>query len=228
MMVGFPADRSGRTERLRVAMVIIRFVIIARLLPPPSVMTLLAYRGKRNRSAHLAQSSSADYLPGLFHGVRVTTKDPATTHRVLVVDDNEGDLGLLAEAVRSEAPALEILAFTSGKAALEYLRAGNQVHLILSDLNMPTMNGTEFFSHLVDDARFKSVPMAMMSSSSQERLPGNISRALRVPYFCKGTTWEDFVRLARTVDGLLQSRIDAEERRKIGHSLADHMKTPLP
>jgi two-component system chemotaxis response regulator CheY len=53
----------------------------------------------------------------------------------------------------------------NGREALEVL-AGNWVDIILSDINMPEMNGIEFLKALRSDQLFKDIPLVFISTEA--------------------------------------------------------------
>ncbi len=53
----------------------------------------------------------------------------------------------------------------NGREALEVL-AGNWVDIILSDINMPEMNGIEFLKALRSDQLFKEIPVILISTEA--------------------------------------------------------------
>ena len=56
--------------------------------------------------------------------------------------------------------------------AIEWLNEGNEPALIISDIRMPKMTGSEFLAHLKGNAMFKDIPVVMLSSeeSTTERI----------------------------------------------------------
>ena len=56
--------------------------------------------------------------------------------------------------------------------AIEWLHEGNEPNLIISDIRMPKMTGSEFLSYLKSNELFKHIPVMMLSSeeSTTERI----------------------------------------------------------
>jgi CheY-like chemotaxis protein len=151
-----------------------------------------------------------------------------STRRVVVIDDNAGDIDLFMEAFRAEKVNVEVKHFTDAQQALDFLCTGEHADLVLSDLNMPHMNGIQLFERMGAHNRLSKIPVAIMSSSSKRLLPESITTKLKVPYFSKATTWTDFLRLARAIDGLMHHNQDIASGSRTAESLADQMITPLP
>lgn len=56
--------------------------------------------------------------------------------------------------------------------AIDWLNAGNEPDLIISDIRMPKMTGKEFLYYLKENELFKHIPVVMLSSeeSTTERI----------------------------------------------------------
>jgi two-component system chemotaxis response regulator CheY len=88
--------------------------------------------------------------------------------RVLIVDDSSVMRKIVERSLRQAGFSLgEVLEANNGAEALDLVRA-NQLDLILSDVNMPTMDGLEFVRQLrtVDNA--KGVPVVMITTEGSE------------------------------------------------------------
>ena len=93
---------------------------------------------------------------------------------LLHVEDNEADLMIIEDAFEDCETEININAVHDGVEALEYLnRQGNfadsvRPDIILVDMNMPRMNGTEFLKRVKSDENLKDIPVIMCSSSDYE------------------------------------------------------------
>jgi len=87
--------------------------------------------------------------------------------QILVVDDDP----LYHDLVRDvfDAQEIDVFAASDGSAALFLLRTHNP-SLIISDFDMPGMNGMEFHSHLLKDRKTEHIPFVFMTGSSDESL----------------------------------------------------------
>lgn len=91
--------------------------------------------------------------------------------RVLLVEDNEGDVEMTQRALRDSKPACKISVANDGIEALAFLRkegtftAAEMPQIILLDLNMPRMDGKRFLETIKTDDRFKAIPVVMLTSS---------------------------------------------------------------
>jgi CheY-like chemotaxis protein len=99
------------------------------------------------------------------------------TGRVLLVEDSLDDVELTVAALSGYCDAAAIAVAHDGEDALDYLyrrgahceRAAGAPALILLDIKMPKMDGLEVLRVIKSDARLKSIPVVMLTSSREER-----------------------------------------------------------
>ena len=84
---------------------------------------------------------------------------------VMVVDDS-ASLRQVVKIALSGA-GYEVIEAEDGKQALERLD-GRKIHLVLSDVNMPVMDGITFVKELKARANYRFTPVIMLTSESQE------------------------------------------------------------
>jgi two-component system chemotaxis response regulator CheY len=83
----------------------------------------------------------------------------------LVVDDSRAVRKLLARTL--EGLGYKVTQAEHGKAALELLRAAEPVSLILTDWNMPEMNGFEFLTEVRRQKALDAVPVIMITTETE-------------------------------------------------------------
>ena len=89
---------------------------------------------------------------------------------VLLVEDNEGDIGLFREGLNAIGASLTLHVATDGIQAMNFLRQKKpKPQLIVLDLNIPGMNGYEVLEQVKQDAELKEVPVVIFSSSGAAR-----------------------------------------------------------
>jgi two-component system, chemotaxis family, chemotaxis protein CheY len=69
--------------------------------------------------------------------------------------------------VQAEVPLGKVHEASDGNEAIEKLKT-EKVGLILSDINMPNMDGIEFLTRIKADAEFKSVPVIMVTTEGSQ------------------------------------------------------------
>jgi two-component system chemotaxis response regulator CheY len=88
--------------------------------------------------------------------------------RTLIVDDSSVMRKIVERALRQAGlDALVVLEAGSGTEGLEVLKE-KQVDLILSDINMPTMDGLEFVRQIKLQNLAPGVPVVMITTESSE------------------------------------------------------------
>ena len=97
---------------------------------------------------------------------------------ILLVEDNPDDRDLTLRALRRHMVANEIVTVADGVEALDYLfgqgaYVGRDLNarprLILLDLKLPKLSGLEVLSRIRADPRTSSLPVVVLTSSSEEQ-----------------------------------------------------------
>ena len=84
---------------------------------------------------------------------------------ILLVEDDFDVREALAETLRDEGYRVECA--VDGEQALDYLRAGGKPGLILLDLMMPRMSGTEFRMVQKVDPQLADLPVVLISADGR-------------------------------------------------------------
>ena len=98
-----------------------------------------------------------------------------TEVKILIVDDNPGDVRLIQEAFRGANWPSQIITAPDGTAALDYLyqresHAGApRPDLILLDINLPKINGLEILRTIKSDSELMKIPVVIFSSSTADK-----------------------------------------------------------
>jgi len=83
----------------------------------------------------------------------------------MIVDDSASLRQVVSIALRGA--GYQVLEACDGKDALAKL-TGQKVHLIISDVNMPNMDGISFVRTLKQSPLYKFTPVIMLTTESQE------------------------------------------------------------
>jgi two-component system chemotaxis response regulator CheY len=87
---------------------------------------------------------------------------------VLIVDDSAAIRKILNRVlVQADVPLGKVHEASDGHEALERLKT-DKVGLILSDINMPNMDGIEFLTRLKADESLKMVPVLMVTTEGSQ------------------------------------------------------------
>ncbi|MDZ4678544.1 MAG: response regulator [Oligoflexia bacterium] len=93
-----------------------------------------------------------------------------STSKILLVEDNIGDVDLVKEALRLWGIRFDLSVVKDGSEAISYFndsKLSDAPDLILLDLNLPKVDGFEVLKHLKQGAHSK-IPVVVFTSSSAE------------------------------------------------------------
>jgi CheY-like chemotaxis protein len=130
---------------------------------------------------------------------------PTAPHRILIVDDNPGDLALTTEAFKEcEVDAEFTYAMTGSEAIALLGRRGEHASsdrplpdLIILDLNLPHKNGLEVLAFIKGDPALRAIPTVILSTSG--RL-SDIKQSYGLnasEYLVKPRRWEQLLAIIR-------------------------------
>jgi len=123
-----------------------------------------------------------------------------------LVEDNEGDILLTREALEEAKIVNRISVAYDGIEALEFLKKrapfgdGETPDLILLDINLPRMDGTEVLGIIKNDPDLRRIPVIMLTTSSSEKdiLVSYDNHANC--YITKPVDLERFMEVVRTIE----------------------------
>ena len=95
---------------------------------------------------------------------------PQTRAPILIVDDNDLTRALLKQVLELE--GYPTATATDGVEALQYLRGGNPVSLVIIDVYMPVMDGRSLAEKVRADPALADIPVIAYSAGSDETIPG--------------------------------------------------------
>ncbi len=113
-------------------------------------------------SAYLGKSEVRQFLTKTVHELLWKNKQ-LQQRKVLVVDDSRSILKLVVEELRAYGFIVDTA--EDGRKALDLL-AGVRPDLILSDINMPLMDGFELCKAVKSDPSLSSIPFVVMSTNA--------------------------------------------------------------
>ena len=97
---------------------------------------------------------------------------------ILLVEDNKDDVELTLHSLRHERLANRIHVARDGVEALDFLfcrgefadrSISQQPRLVLLDLKLPKVDGLEVLKQIKGDARTRTIPVVILTSSKEER-----------------------------------------------------------
>lgn len=106
------------------------------------------------------------FLPMAFEdwfGMKEMTPS-AASRSIMLIDDSPFFLNMLAPVLKSA--GYKVKTFSSGKDALNELEGGAEYDIIVSDIEMPEMNGFELAEKVRSNNAFSGIPVIALSSHS--------------------------------------------------------------
>jgi DNA-binding response OmpR family regulator len=124
---------------------------------------------------------------------------------IVMIEDDEGHARLIERNIRRAGVNNEIVAFTSGTAAVNFLLgpdgSGNvsadRAMLVLLDLNLPDMSGVDILAKVKSNAHTKRSPVIVLTTTDDQR---EIQRCYDLGanvYITKPVNYESFANAIR-------------------------------
>lgn len=114
---------------------------------------------------------------------------------IFVVDDDKEDQLILAEYFSEIGMSDRVRFFENGEVTIDFLEAMESDSalpgLIVLDLNMPVLNGTQTLLYLKRDARYKHIPVIIFSTSENEDEKRKCLSFGAVDYLVKPMNYEE-------------------------------------
>lgn len=110
---------------------------------------------------------------------------PEQAQPVLIVEDSENSAAMLEMAL-SDIPGVSVRLVNSGVEALRVLNGGGaKFRAIVTDLNMPRMDGFELIRRIRGDRRLCSMPIIVVSGDTDPDTPERVAQLGVSAYFPK-------------------------------------------
>lgn len=123
---------------------------------------------------------------------------------ILIADDDQEDLELLEEAIRTTEPHATLKSVLNGRLAVEFLEQTRDEELpclIILDYNMPEMNGANVLERICSQPRFDHIPKVVWSTSSNNAYVKECLDKGATAYFVKPASHRQLEDLAREMLG---------------------------
>lgn len=131
---------------------------------------------------------------------------------IVMIEDDEGHARLIEKNIRRAGVCNEVRHFASGTAAVDHLFSGRDDGpiLVLLDLNLPDMSGTDILARIKSDERLKRAPVVVLTTTDDQR---EIQRCYDLGcnvYITKPVVYETFAQAIRQL-GLFLSVMQIPE-----------------
>ncbi len=126
--------------------------------------------------------------------------------RVLLVDDNPGDLRLMLEVLQGNPMIKSIESALGGEETLNllehHLRESPRLlpDLIILDIKMPSMGGLEVLARIKTDDLLKRIPVVMLTSSQDDRDVAMAYEQHANCYITKPVELEQYVDVVKAIE----------------------------
>ena len=121
---------------------------------------------------------------------------------ILIIDDDPDDCEFIQHALVDIGVENDHICFTNGQEALTYLKTtGIRTFLILSDLNMPLLNGLELKKEINKDDKLRkqSIPFVFLSTSNSKKEVEAAYDLMVQGYFKKPNSMEEIKEILKMV-----------------------------
>jgi two-component system chemotaxis response regulator CheY len=89
-------------------------------------------------------------------------------HNILIVDDSSTIRKIIIRCIsHSQIAVGTLFEAADGEEALKILRQ-ESIHLVMTDINMPRMNGLELLSTLKSEEQWKNLPVLLITTEGRE------------------------------------------------------------
>ncbi|WP_425412626.1 response regulator [Micromonospora halophytica] len=126
--------------------------------------------------------------------------------RILVVDDDPGDVLMIEEALADSEIDKVIDVVNDGQEAMEFLRQegrhteARRPDVILLDLNMPRMDGRQVLGEVKQDEDLRTIPIVVLTTSNADNdIVGSYTLQANA-YVTKPIDLDDFNDVVRRID----------------------------
>ncbi len=126
-------------------------------------------------------------------------KENLKKEKILLVEDDPDHAELIMEVLETENVQKEIILLKDGLEALNYFHkygengAQIRVNLVILDLNLPKVHGMEVLKFLKQNSKYSSIPVVILSTSSDEKTIEEAYKKGADNYIAKPILDEDFV-----------------------------------
>ena len=135
-----------------------------------------------------------------------TANQTAKQIEILLVEDNEGDVGLVEEVFQEAKIMNNLNIAEDGEEAILFLRKEGKFSnvpspdIILLDLNLPGKDGREVLKEIKEDDELKRIPVVILTTSKAE---GDILKSYNLhanSYITKPVDFDQFIKVIKSIE----------------------------
>lgn len=120
---------------------------------------------------------------------------------IYLADDDFDDRSMLSDALTARIPGVKIIEAFDGQDLIDKIKPADNTSsiIILTDLNMPRLNGLEVAKIMKSDPEFKSIPIIMVSTSNEQKMIEQAYATGISKYIVKPVLWTEFLSIAENI-----------------------------
>jgi CheY-like chemotaxis protein len=124
---------------------------------------------------------------------------------ILVVEDNPGDVVFFTEAVETTQTQAAVHVVSDGSEAMKFLRRqppfadAVRPTVMVLDLNLPIKTGREVLHEMMADPQLRTIPVAVLTTSTSERWVCDVCTPGRCLYFTKTADFSELQDIVRQI-----------------------------
>ena len=122
----------------------------------------------------------------------------ANTGRILYVEDNISNIELIDQILSTSRPKIELTTTMFGTQA-EKLAEEHKPGLILLDINLPDIHGSEVLKNLKANIKTKNIPVVIITADAMQKQLDNLMKAGAEYYITKPIDIEEFLKIVDKV-----------------------------
>lgn len=130
-------------------------------------------------------------------------------YQILLVDDDVEDYEILREFFNEAGLNDQVMHIENGRKAIQYLETSPDdellPRLIILDLNMPILNGTQTLLYLKQTVRFRNIPIIIFSTSENETERRKCLSLGAVDYMVKPLSLEEYQATIRKFSSFVEN-----------------------
>ena len=121
-----------------------------------------------------------------------------TEKKILLIEDDQDHSALITDELKeTDVPDIktEVILKKDGKEAIDYFQyeMQSQPSLVIFDLRLQKIDGMEVLKFIKKNSKYCSIPVVVLSTSSEQKTIDEAYKNGANGYFVKPTTYDDFV-----------------------------------